>query len=68
MKDMKDTERRRPLPDAEADGVIEAYEHESLPIFGVQWHPERLTNIMRDERTPDMAPIFTYFLEKVKTQ
>ena len=23
MKDMKDTERRRPLPDAEADGVIE---------------------------------------------
>ena len=22
MKDMKDTERRRPLPDAEADGVI----------------------------------------------
>lgn len=52
---------------SEADGVIEAYEHESLPIFGVQWHPERLTNIMRDERTPDMAPLFTYFLEKVKT-
>lgn len=51
---------------SEADGVIEAYEHESLPIFGVQWHPERLTNIMRDERTPDMAPLFTYFLEKVK--
>ncbi len=51
---------------SQADGVIEAYEHESLPIFGVQWHPERLTNIMRDERTPDMAPLFTYFLGKVK--
>ncbi len=48
------------------DGVIEAYEHESLPIFGVQWHPERLTNIMRDSRTPDMAPLFTYFLEQVE--
>lgn len=23
------------------DGIIEAIEHESLPVFGVQWHPER---------------------------
>lgn len=23
------------------DGVIEAIEHETLPVFGVQWHPER---------------------------
>lgn len=23
-----------------ADGIIEAIEHETLPIFGVQWHPE----------------------------
>jgi len=23
------------------DGVIEAIEHETLPIFAVQWHPER---------------------------
>lgn len=27
------------------DGVIEAIEHESLPILGVQWHPERLCNL-----------------------
>ena len=24
------------------DGIVEAVRHESLPIFGVQWHPERL--------------------------
>ncbi len=25
-----------------SDGVVEAIEHTSLPILGVQWHPERL--------------------------
>ena len=25
-----------------ADGVVEALEHETLPVWGVQWHPERL--------------------------
>ena len=24
------------------DGTVEAIRHDSLPIFGVQWHPERL--------------------------
>lgn len=27
---------------SEADGVIEALWHRALPIFGVQWHPERI--------------------------
>ena len=22
------------------DGTVEAIEHESLPVYGVQWHPE----------------------------
>lgn len=26
------------------DGYIEAAAHKKLPVFGVQWHPERITN------------------------
>lgn len=25
-----------------ADGVVEALEHQAMPVWGVQWHPERL--------------------------
>ena len=25
------------------DGVIEAFRHKTLPVWGIQWHPERLT-------------------------
>ncbi len=45
------------------EGVIEAYEHERLPVFGTQFHPERLTGAFRDARTPDFAPIFTHFID-----
>lgn len=46
--------------------LIEAWEHEKLPIFAVQFHPERLTNIMWDDRTPDFAPLFEYFIDFVR--
>jgi len=45
------------------EGICEAYEHTSMPIFGTQFHPERLTNIMWDERTPDFAPLFEHFIK-----
>ncbi|HOG01556.1 MAG TPA: gamma-glutamyl-gamma-aminobutyrate hydrolase family protein [Clostridia bacterium] len=48
-----------------AEGVIEAIEHESLPIYGCQFHPERLTGEGWDERTPDFAPLFARFVEIV---
>ena len=43
--------------------TVEAFEHESLPIFGVQWHPERMCFSQRREDTVDGAPIFKYFVE-----
>ena len=44
------------------EGIVEAFEHESLPIFATQFHPERLTGELWDERTPDFAPLFDYFI------
>ena len=32
------------------DGVVEAFYHQKYPIFGVQWHPERLPIIEVDEQ------------------
>ena len=44
--------------------VIEALEHESLPIFSVQWHPERMTGNWtgRQEGVPDSRVLFAYFV------
>lgn len=49
------------------DGIIEAIEHKILPIFSVQFHPER----MRGETPfplagPDGTKIFEYFLSLCK--
>lgn len=43
-----------------ADGVIEAMEHETLPIFTFQFHPER----MNSAQTVDGSAIFRWFIEK----
>jgi len=48
------------------EGIVEGFEHESLPIFAVQFHPERLTGILWDDRTPDFAPFFEYFINMAK--
>ena len=49
-----------------ASGQIpEAFEHVSLPILAVQWHPERMTGKDRvTEKGPDMGPLFAWFVEK----
>ena len=46
------------------DGVIEAIEHESRPVWGVQWHPERMCFTHRREDTADGSGIFRFFLEQ----
>ena len=49
------------------DGTIEALSHETLPIGGTQWHPERMTGVERFEHHgPDSAPIFAAFIESCK--
>lgn len=46
------------------DGVIEAFCHTKLPIYCVQWHPERmcLNNARTD--TVDGLKVFAYFINR----
>ena len=45
------------------DGLIEAIEHRDLPVFGVQFHPERMRG---DNRVPALGPdgtkLFDFFV------
>ena len=44
------------------DGVIEAFEHNSLPILAVQFHPERMVGPQKSGAAPDYLPLFEYFI------
>jgi putative glutamine amidotransferase len=44
------------------DNVVEAVEHNSLPIIGVQWHPERTCFARRRSDAADGAKLFAWFL------
>lgn len=43
-------------------GLIEALQHQTLPVWGVQWHPERMSFEKRRPDTVDGAPLFEAFL------
>lgn len=46
------------------DGVAEAVEHETEPIWGVQWHPERMCFILkRNDGSVDGKEILQAFLD-----
>jgi putative glutamine amidotransferase len=47
---------------ASADGVVEAVEHESLPVLGCQFHPERISCLAGERNTPDFLPLFQHFV------
>lgn len=45
-----------------ADGVVEAVEHESRPVIGLQWHPERTGFAFLSDRAVDGQKLLEYFL------
>lgn len=50
------------------DGVIEAYEHETCPAYGFQWHPERQRgDLPFPTDGPDMEPVFHAFIDLCRT-
>lgn len=44
------------------DGIVEAFAHESLPVFAVQWHPEKLCGSYLRPDATDGSPLFTHFI------
>lgn len=45
------------------DGVVEGMEHETLPLFSVQWHPERMCFDHARPDTVDGSVVLARFLE-----
>ena len=48
------------------DGVIEACRHRTLPVYSVQWHPERMCLKHARADTVDGGAIFRWFIEMLK--
>ena len=48
------------------DQVAEALQHESLPIYSVQWHPERMSLKHRRTDTVDGLPLLQWFVDLCK--
>ena len=42
------------------DNIIEAVAHDSLPVYGLQWHPERMCYAHKRDDTVDGSIIFKY--------
>ncbi len=47
-----------------SDGTAEAACHETLPVWSVQWHPERMSFGFRRDDTVDGEPLLRFFLEQ----
>lgn len=55
--------------DANGHTLVEAVEHESLPVWAVQWHPERMTGaVTNPANCKDSMPLFEYFINQCKTE
>lgn len=54
---------------AQGGEIVEALEHKTLPVLGVQWHPERMTGDQRmDREGPDMGCLFQRFVQLCSSQ
>jgi putative glutamine amidotransferase len=53
----------RVIARSERDGIVEAVEWPEKRIYGVQWHPERMSFDLRREDTVDGRYIFEFFLK-----
>ncbi|MBR0464065.1 MAG: gamma-glutamyl-gamma-aminobutyrate hydrolase family protein [Clostridia bacterium] len=48
------------------DGVVEAIHHETLPLYGVQWHPERMCFAHKRDDTVDGSIVIGFFLDECR--
>ena len=48
------------------DGVVEAIVHGTLPVLGVQYHPERQSFQRRRDDAADAAPLFRWWAAQIK--
>ena len=48
------------------DGTVEAIHHETLPVWSVQWHPERMCLEFADNERADGELILKWFLNQCK--
>ena len=46
------------------DGTIEGLEHDTLPVFGVQWHPERMIAGVQMDVAADHTKLFSFLWGK----
>lgn len=50
------------------DGAVEGFVHRTLPVWGVQWHPERMSFGRRRPDTVDGQPLFEMFLNACRRE
>ncbi|MCI9569566.1 MAG: gamma-glutamyl-gamma-aminobutyrate hydrolase family protein [Lachnospiraceae bacterium] len=52
--------------DANGHSIVEGIEHETLPIWAVQWHPERMTGPEAPAGCVDSLPMLEYFIRQCR--
>lgn len=50
------------------DGVVEAFDHETLPILAVQWHPERMCGTFERLDTVSGLPLLRHFVAMCESE